>query len=266
MGARLINLGLSQPCTDGLKILCGKLLLTMFHKWEAMETPKGTMISTYSPEELLGPLNDVEEKYVPRRLYVAGTLSIPLPGPRTAVIGSRKASPDGLKASRDITRTLARKGVIIVSGLARGIDTSAHCASIEEGGRTIAVLGTPLDRVYPRENSKLQEVIMCHHLAVSQFPIGHPTQPKDFVLRNRTMALISDASIIVEAGDSSGSLHQGWEALRLGRPLFIWSAIMNDSSLSWPKQMLKYGAVELTNPEEVLDVLPSHKGILELAL
>jgi DNA processing protein len=80
------------------------------------------------------------------------------------------------------------------------------------------------------------------------------------------MALISDASIIVEAGDSSGSLHQGWEALRLGRPLFIWSAIMNDSSLSWPKQMLKYGAVELTNPEEVLDVLPSHKGILELAL
>lgn len=76
------------------------------------------------------------------------------------------------------------------------------------------------------------------------------------------MALLSNASIIVEAGEKSGSLHQGWEALRLGRPLFIWKSIMNDRSLTWPKKMLEYGAVELTEPEEVIDVLPSSKGIL----
>jgi len=231
-----------------------------------METPKGTIISDYTLEELLGPLNDVEKKYAPRKLYVAGDLPIPLPSPRSAVIGSRKASPEGLKAASDISRTLVRRGVVVVSGLAGGIDTSAHKTAIEEGGRTIAVLGTPLDRVYPQENFQLQEIIMRHHLAISQFPIGHPTQPRDFVLRNRTMALISDASIIVEAGDSSGSLHQGWEALRLGRPLFIWKSIMNDSSLSWPKKMFEYGAMELTDPEEVLDFLPSHEGILKLAL
>jgi DNA processing protein len=227
--------------------------------------PSGTKTCTCTLEELVGQLNDVEKKYAPKKLYIAGKLSIPLPSPRSAVIGSRKASSEGLRAASDIARTLARRGVIIVSGLAEGIDTSAHKATIEEGGHTIAVLGTPLDRVYPKENFQLQDVIMHNHLAISQFPIGYPIQPKNFVLRNRTMALISNASIIVEAGDASGSLHQGWEALRLGQPLFIWSPTMNDSSLSWPKKMAMYGAMELTDPEEVLDVLPFRERILEVA-
>lgn len=229
-----------------------------------MGASMGTGTSTYALEELIGPLNDVEKKYAPKELYVAGDLSIPLPSPRSAVIGSRKASSEGLKAASDIARTLAKHGVIVVSGLAEGIDTAAHQAAIEEGGHTIAVLGTPLDHVYPKQNFQLQSIIMRDHLAVSQFPIGYPIQPKNFVFRNRTMALISNASIIVEAGDASGSLHQGWEALRLGRPLFIWRSTMNDSSLSWPKKMVMYGAMELTDPEEVLDVLPSRERILEV--
>ncbi len=150
--------------------------------------------------------------------------------------------------------------------MAEGIDTAAHRASIEAGGRTIAVLGTPLDHAYPSKNSKLQKEIMNNHLAISQFPIGHPTRPKDFVLRNRTMALISNASIIVEAGETSGSLHQGWEALRLGRPLFIWKSIASDSSLSWPGKMMRYGALELTDPEQVVDMLPSSKGTIRIAV
>jgi DNA processing protein len=240
-------------------------LFVMFSEEGAMLAPSGTKTYTCNLEELVGPLNDVEKKYAPKELYIAGKLSIPLPSPRSAVIGSRKASSEGLKAASDIARTLAKRGVIIVSGLAEGIDTSAHKTAIEEGGHTIAVLGTPLDRVYPKENFQLQDVIMHNHLAISQFPIGYPIQPKNFVLRNRTMALISNASIIVEAGDASGSLHQGWEALRLGRPLFIWSSTMNDSSLSWPKKMAMYGAMELTDPEEVLDILPSRERILEVA-
>jgi DNA processing protein len=235
----------------------------MVSKGRVMRTPKGT-ISTCTLDELIGPLNDVEKKYAPKKLYVAGSLSIPLPSPRAAIIGSRKASPKGLEATRDIARTLARHNVIVVSGLAEGIDTAAHTAAIEERGRTIAVLGTPLDHAYPRRNFALQKLIMQRHLAISQFPIGHVTWPKDFVLRNRTMALISNASIIVEAGETSGSLHQGWEALRLGRPLFIWSSTMNDHSLSWPRKMEMYGAMELRDPKEVLDVLPSQERILEV--
>jgi len=230
-----------------------------------MKTLKGIQTNTYTLEDLAGPLNDVEKKFAPKKIYVAGTLPIPLPGPRSAVIGSRKASPEGIKASVDITRTLVKAGVVVVSGLAEGIDTSAHKTAIDEGGNTIAVLGTPLNRFYPQKNLQLQQIIMRHHLAISQFPIGYPIQPKNFVIRNRLMALISDASIIVEARDSSGSLHQGWEALRLGRPLFIRRSIVNDKSLKWPKTMLEYGALELRNPEEILDFLPLSGRILKVA-
>ncbi|HEX9861680.1 MAG TPA: DNA-processing protein DprA [Candidatus Bathyarchaeia archaeon] len=220
--------------------------------------------STYTLEELIGPLNDVEKKYAPKQLYVAGQLPIPLPSPRVAVIGSRKASLKGLNAASNIAKVLAKHKVIVVSGLAEGIDSAAHNSAIEANGHTIAVLGTPLDKIYPRKNAQLQEFIMRRHLAISQFPIGYPIQPKNFVIRNRTMALIADASIIVEAGNSSGSLHQGWEALRLGRPLFIWSPLMHDRSLNWPEKMAMYGAMEFTDPEEVLDDLPSQQRILEV--
>lgn len=186
-----------------------------------MVTAKERPISI-TVEGLLGrPLNDVEKKFSPTNLYVKGSIQIPLPRPRVSIVGSRKASPEGLRDSATIAKKLVKKEVVIVSGLAEGIDTAAHEATIATGGRTIAVLGTPLNKTYPLKNFKLQQEIMYNHLAISQFPIGHVTQPKDFVVRNRTMALISDATIIVEAQDTSGSLHQGWEALRLGRSLYL---------------------------------------------
>ena len=151
-----------------------------------------------------------------------------------------------------------------MSGLAEGIDTAAHEAAIRHGGSTVAVLGTPLDKSYPARNSELQETIMRNHWAISQFPVGYPTQPKNFVIRNRTMALISDASIIVEAGETSGSLHQGWEALRLGRQLFISERITSNTSLKWPKKMIDYGAVGLTEFDEIVDVLPPSERILQI--
>ena len=221
---------------------------------------------TLSTERLLGPLNDVERKYAPSKLFTVGPMETPLPGPRVAIIGSRKASPEGLGVAARIATVLSKKGVVIVSGLAEGIDTEAHKTAIEEGGRTIAVLGSPLNRAYPAKNWQLQKEIMTNHLAVSQFPIGYPIQPGNFVIRNRTMALISNASIIVEAGERSGSLHQGWEALRLGRPLFLWKSIVRNLSLSWPKRMMSYGAMELTDPKHVLSVLPSSKRISEITL
>jgi DNA processing protein len=221
--------------------------------------------SSMSVAKLLGrPLNDIETKYAPKMLYVKGSMDIPLQGPRVSIIGSRKASPNGIENAKTITRTLIENQTVIVSGLAEGIDTSAHETTIAAGGKTIAVLGTPLNKVYPRKNLQLQQEIMADHLAISQFPIGHITTPKDFVLRNRTMALISDATIIVEAGDTSGSLHQGWEALRLGRSLFIWKSVLNNKQLSWPEKMLQYGAMELSDPTDVFEVLPSHLKMLDV--
>ena len=100
-------------------------------------------ISVLTPEELLGPLNDVEKKYAPLKLFASGPMEIPVPRPRLAIIGSRKASGKGLDVASEIAKTLVKNRVVIVSGLAEGIDTAAHRAAIESGGRTIAVLGTP---------------------------------------------------------------------------------------------------------------------------
>jgi DNA processing protein len=231
----------------------------------AMEILSGKKISTLSPEELLGPLNDVERRFAPRLLHIAGDLHPPLPRPRVAIVGSRKATEEGREAARQISGTLVKGGVAIVSGLAEVIDTAAHMSAIENNGYTIAVLGTPLDRVYPAKNLALQDRIMREHCAVSQFSRDHHTEPKDFVLRNRTMALICNASIIVEAGETSGSLAQGWEALRLGRPLYIWKLVMENRSLSWPKKMLEYGALELQDPKRVLGFLPPRERIISVA-
>lgn len=225
----------------------------------------GSRGRSLSVEDLLGrTLNDVEKKYTPDSLYVQGTLEIPLPCPKVSIIGTRKPTQKGLADANAIAKSLTENQIIIVSGLAEGIDSMAHRTAIDNGGRTIAVLGTPLNKAYPAKNSELQQEIMENHLAVSQFPIGYPITRKNFVIRNRTMALISDASIIVEAGESSGSLHQGWETLRLGRPLFIWKSLLDDPKLDWPKAMVEYGAMELDNPKDVLEVIPSHLKMIDL--
>lgn len=225
-------------------------------------------IKKVSPSELLGrPLNEIEKKYAPKELYISGSMKIPLPGPRVAIIGTRSPSEQGKRDAVEITKKLVEYGVIIVSGLARGIDTVVHKTAIEHGGKTIAVLGTPLNRVYPKENKSLQDLIMREHLAVTQYPIGCITKPKHFVLRNRTMALLSDASIIIEAGETSGVISQGWETLRLGRPLFLWKLLVN-RNLGWVKDMMKYGAIELKSIKDIDSVIeeifPALEGTVDV--
>ncbi len=105
---------------------------------------------------------------------------------------------------------------------------------------------------------------MAEHLAISQIPRGVPIQRRNFPQRNRTMALISDASVIIEAGDSSGSLSQGWEALRLGRLLFVLRSVVEDSRLIWPRKMLDYGAIVLADAELLFEALPAKEPILDL--
>ena len=211
-----------------------------------------------TPAELLGDLNEIEAKYAPKQLFLAGHTDIMRRGPRVSIVGSRKASAEGLRRAKALSRRLAEHGVIVVSGLAAGIDRAAHEATIEAGGSTVAVLGTPLDQYYPKDNRELQDRIARDHLLVSQFAPGGPVQRRNFPIRNRTMALLTDATVIVEAGEKSGSLHQGWEALRLGRLLFILESVASDSALKWPADMIGYGAQVLsrTNLNAMIEHLP----------
>ncbi len=210
-----------------------------------------------SPNELLGPLNDIETLNAPKSLFAAGDFRLAQGTVRVAMVGSREASSDGLRRAAKLARELVERNVVVVSGLAKGVDGTAQRAALEAGGRTIAVIGTPLDQAYPKEHAELQQLLAREHLVVSEFPIGYPVRPSNFPRRNRTMALMCHASVIVEAGDSSGTLSQGWEALRLGRPLFMMQSVLENRSLTWPQEMLGYGARLLSSTEDLLDVLPA---------
>lgn len=209
--------------------------------------PEAMRIDHHSVEDLLGPLNEVEKKNAPSELFTVGDVSLLANGARVSIVGTRRASREGLRRAGRLARLLIERRIVVVSGLAEGIDTAAHRAAIDAGGRTIAILGTPLDTFYPAKNRSLQELIMREHLAVSQFPPGFSGGRKCFPMRNRTMALISEATVIVEAGEGSGTLHQGWEALRLGRPLFLMESVTKAPDLSWPAEMLGFGAEVLSD-------------------
>lgn len=207
---------------------------------------------------LLGrQLNDIEAKNAPPAIHVAGPMEIPLPGPIVSIIGSRNAPAAGLDTARALSRALSAEGATVVSGLAAGVDAVAHREAIDADGRTVAVIGTPLDRSYPVANASLQAEIMRDHLVVSQFAAGSPVTRSNFVMRNRTMALLSDATVIASATSaSSGTRHQGWEAIRLGRPLFIHQSVMSGPPAAWAKEMLEYGAVSIDGPNPVINGIP----------
>ena len=219
-----------------------------------------------TPSELLGELNEVERKFAPKSLFVAGNADILNQRPRVSIVGIRKASTEGVLRAKKLARLVVERGGVVVSGLAMGIDTAAHTSAIAAKGFTVAVIGTPLNEVYPKENANLQRLIQENHLCISQFPVGYPTQPKNFPMRNRTMALISDATVIVEAADGSGSISQAWEALRLGRGLFISQSLVKNASLTWPQEVMAYGAEVLSDDsiEEFFDSLPTRISPMEM--
>jgi DNA protecting protein DprA len=170
-------------------------------------------------------------------VFYAGDLDN-LDGPSVSVVGTREVSDEGWRRASQLARDLAKAGVTVVSGLAKGVDTAALTSAISNGGRVAAVIGTPLDKAYPAENADLQQLIYAHHLLLSPFRTGQRVFRSNFPVRNRIMAAISDATVIVEALDTSGTLHQAAECVNLGRWLFIARSVVEDKSLSWPARFL----------------------------
>jgi DNA processing protein len=175
-----------------------------------------------------------------------------------AVVGSRKPSPEGVRRAKQVSRDLVRAGFTIVSGLATGIDTAAHTAAIEEGGETITVVGTPLGQVYPRENADLQERIARDYLLITQVPVlryGKQAPPQNrlfFPERNVTMSALTEATIIVEAGETSGTLIQARAALHQGRKLFIMNSAFERAGLTWPARYEAQGAIRVRSTDDIL--------------
>ncbi|WP_407494469.1 DNA-processing protein DprA [Elizabethkingia anophelis] len=209
-------------------------------------------------QEYYSKLTRVEKKNSPKELFFIGDFSLLESERRIAVVGSRKVSAMGIRRAEFVTKFLVERKIVVVSGLAEGIDTTAHTAGIVNGGKTIAVIGTPLNISFPASNKGLQDIIGKEHLLISQFKENTAVSPKNFPIRNRTMAMISDATIIIEASENSGTRHQGWEALRLGRNLYIMEKIIKDKKVTWAREMLDYGAQILTkeNYKDIIDDTP----------
>lgn len=180
--------------------------------------------------------------YLNDGLYYKGDLNLLYSNRKVSIIGSRIPTKEGRVAAEKITKFYIDKGVTIVSGMAKGIDRIAHLTAIKNNGATIAVLGTPVDKIYPRENKDIYDVMVENHLVISQFESNAKTSRSSFPMRNRTMAFICDTTIICDASESSGTKHQAKEALKYGRQLYILSHIVTHGNVSWCNNLLDLGA------------------------
>lgn len=174
-----------------------------------------------------------------------------------AVVGSREASAEGIARTRKLVRALVEDGYTIVSGLAAGVDTAAHETALEAGGRTIAVIGTPLSHTYPRENAKLQRRLADEYLVISQVPVSR-YEKQDwrrnrafFPERNVTMSALTVATIIVEAGETSGTLYQARAAVAQKRKLFILDSCFRNPKLTWPQRYAEKGAIRVKEYDDI---------------
>ncbi|WP_230090899.1 DNA-processing protein DprA [Pseudomonas sp. BIGb0427] len=178
-----------------------------------------------------------------------------------AIVGSRNPTDEGAFNAGLIAHKLVKNGFTVVSGLAKGIDTAAHNAALAAGGNTIAVLGTPLDDCYPKENRGLQDFIAQNHLLISQVPFlryrdqNYRTNRLFFPARNVTMSALTKATIIVEAGNTSGTLVQARAALAQNRKLFILESCFRNTELNWPARFEKLGAIRVQNVSDIIGLL-----------
>lgn len=193
----------------------------------------------------------------PARLYLsADTLDGLLARPRIAIVGSRKVSPYGRAVTTTFASKLAGKGVVVVSGLALGVDSIAHSSVLQAGGTTVAVLPSGLDKMYPTSHTQLaHQIAGSHGLLVTEYPMGSDPRRDHFVARNRIIAALAEGVLITEAAVNSGSLHTARFALELGLPVMAVPGPVTSPTSEGTNNLIKAGAVPVTNLEDVFAAL-----------
>jgi DNA processing protein len=197
-------------------------------------------------------LKEIEQS--PPVLYVRGLLS-PEDDWAVAVVGTRRVTPYGRQVADELARFLAGHGVTVVSGLARGVDTVAHQTALRSGGSTIAVLGSGVDRIYPPEHERLAAEIMQHGAVISDYAPGTNPDAANFPPRNRIISGLSLATVVVEAGETSGALITATFAAEQGREVFAVPGPIYSPNSKGTNRLIRDGARPLLNMEEILEVL-----------
>lgn len=209
----------------------------------------GGRIITYMDEEYPELLRKID--YPPALLYAMGN-KIPADQFFISIVGSRSPSQYGLRTAQDFSYRLARVGMGIVSGMARGIDSASHKGALKAGGYTVAVLGTGIDVVYPKENKKLYQQIMEYGTLLTEFPLGTSPEAKNFPIRNRIISGMSKGTLVVEAARKSGSLITASFALNQGREVFAIPGSVESLRSKGTHFLIKQGAKLV---EDVYDIM-----------
>jgi DNA processing protein len=191
----------------------------------------------------------------PRRLYLRGRRPGLLQGPCVAIVGARSCSAYGSQVARWLGRELAAAGLVVVSGLARGVDGEAHRGALEAGGTTLAVLGCGIDRDYPRSHAELAARIAADGLIVSEYPPGVEPAPWRFPARNRIVAGLARAVVVIEARERSGALITADFALEEGREVLAVPGEITSSLSAGSNALLRLGATPLLSPDDVLEAV-----------
>jgi DNA processing protein len=219
--------------------------------WEQLEA-KGITVLIQTDENYPRRLQELDQP--PPVIYMLGELTSEDEW-AVAVVGTRRVTAYGRQVAEDIAGTLARNGISVISGLARGVDSISHQAALDAGGRTIAVLGCGLDRIYPPENRRLAEQITANGALISDYPPGTPPEASNFPPRNRLISGLSLAVVIVEAGQTSGALITAAFAADQGREVFAVPGNINSPGSKGTNRLIRDGAQPLLHPEQILEEL-----------
>ncbi len=216
-------------------------------------TKLGCSLIAFASEEYPPRLREIPDP--PLVLYVRGDAQV-LSQPAVAIVGSRRPSAYGLQIARRLARDLAERKVVIVSGMARGIDSAAHHGALEGKGKTVAVQGRGMDGIYPAENKRLAEKIMESGAVISEFPLGTSPAPENFPIRNRIISGLSLGVMIVEAAEYSGSLITARLALEQNREVFAVPGNVTSPQSFGPNHLIKQGAKLVDQWMDVIEEFP----------
>lgn len=229
--------------------------ITSFDQWQTVETELQRLASvnvylvTRADAEYPQNLTHVHDP--PPFIYVRGSLQ-PADHVAIAIVGARAASAYGRGVAKDLARGLAAHGITVVSGLARGIDAEAHRAALDAGGRTLAVLGSGLDVIYPREHTTLAQEMSQNGAVISEFPLGSQPEASHFPHRNRVISGLSLGTVVIEAAEKSGSLITARCALEQNREVFAVPGNITASRSRGPHQLIKQGAKLVESVDDIL--------------
>ncbi|MGW8226178.1 MAG: DNA-processing protein DprA [Anaerolineales bacterium] len=249
----LRDIGLSEKVIDNLVKVRSSVDLDMI--WDQIES-KGISILIQSDEGYPKHLKELNQP--PPVLYKQGDL-IAEDVWAIAIVGTRRVTAYGRQVAEDIAGGLARNGITIISGLARGVDSIAHQAALDAGGRTIAVLGSGIDRIYPPENRQLAEKIVANGALISEYFPGTAPEASNFPQRNRLISGLSMAVIVIEAGQSSGALITASFAADQGREVFAVPGNINSPASMGTNRLILDGAHPLLSVDQVLETLKLKK-------